>query len=578
MSQYAKPDVNELITDNLDIWTSAIKQKSTQGRGSSSKTELYGIKKLRGLILDLAVRGLLVPQDPNDEPASVLLEKISAEKAQLVKEKKIKKQKPQSPIRDDEKSFLLPEGWLWVRMGNIGETNIGLTYKPANVSDSGVPVLRSSNIQNSNIDLTDLVRVAGIEIKDSAKLEVGDLLICARNGSKALVGKTAQIQTLNEPMAFGAFMAVFRSNLNAYIERFLNSPLFRGKLDGVDTTTINQITQNNLKSTVVPIPPYSEQLRIVAKVDELMALCDQLEQKTEHSINHHQTLIETLLDALVDSLKTRNQDGATAFAEAWQRIFENFDVLFTTEHAVEKLKQTILQLAVMGRLVPQESLEEDANLLLSQIASKKEILIKAGKLKKQKKAKRFESSAIDHPVPEGWVIADFGDITFNRDAERIPLSVNERQGRQGEFDYYGASGVIDSIDGYLFDKPLLLIGEDGANLVNRSTPIAFIAKGKYWVNNHAHVIDGISLNFLEYLALFINSISLLPYITGMAQPKMNQAKMNSIPVLLPPESEQIRILSKVAELLALCDQLLSSIQIARTTQMKIATVLSEVNV
>ncbi|MFN2360386.1 MAG: restriction endonuclease subunit S [Marinobacter sp.] len=127
--------------------------------------------------------------------------------------------------------------------------------------------------------------------------------------------------------------------------------------------------------------------------------------------------------------------------------------------------------------------------------------------------------------------------------------------RSGEFDYYGASGVIDNIDDYLFDVPLLLTGEDGASLINRSTPIAFIARGKYWVNNHAHVIDGISEDFLRFLCLYINAISLEPYITGTAQPKMNQAKMNSIPVPLPPEKEQIRIVQKVDELMALCDQL-----------------------
>ena len=149
----------------------------------------------------------------------------------------------------------------------------------------------------------------------------------------------------------------------------------------------------------------------------------------------------------------------------------------------------------------------------------------------------------------------FGNSGFNRDAERIPLSVDERKNRRGEYDYYGASGVIDSINDYLFDKPLLLIGEDGANLINRSTPIAFIARGKYWVNNHAHVLDGISEDFLQYICLHINAISLEAYITGTAQPKMNQAKMNSIVLALPPLAEQKRIVAKVDELMALCDKL-----------------------
>lgn len=144
---------------------------------------------------------------------------------------------------------------------------------------------------------------------------------------------------------------------------------------------------------------------------------------------------------------------------------------------------------------------------------------------------------------------------MSRDGERIPVSKEERNVRAKTYDYYGASGVIDKIDGYLFDKPLLLIGEDGANLINRSSPIAFMARGKYWVNNHAHVIDGFSESFLRYLEVFINSTDLAPYVTGTAQPKMNQAKMNSIPVAVPPEAEQRRIVAKVDELMALCDRL-----------------------
>ena len=124
----------------------------------------------------------------------------------------------------------------------------------------------------------------------------------------------------------------------------------------------------------------------------------------------------------------------------------------------------------------------------------------------------------------------------------------EREKLEKRYDYYGASGVIDKVDKYLFDKPLLLIGEDGANLLARTKPIAFMARGQYWVNNHAHVLDGLSEVLLEYIALFINSISLAPYVTGTAQPKMNQAKMNSILIPLPPEEEQARILKRAAEL------------------------------
>lgn len=156
---------------------------------------------------------------------------------------------------------------------------------------------------------------------------------------------------------------------------------------------------------------------------------------------------------------------------------------------------------------------------------------------------------INTAIPEGWSFARFGTVVYNRDSERIPLSVSERSRLKKTYDYYGASGVIDKVDKYLFDKDLLLIGEDGANLINRSTPIAFIATGKYWVNNHAHVLDCIDNVFMRYICLYINSISLVEYVTGTAQPKMNQEKMNSIMVLVPPYKEQIRILKKVEEVL-----------------------------
>jgi len=157
-------------------------------------------------------------------------------------------------------------------------------------------------------------------------------------------------------------------------------------------------------------------------------------------------------------------------------------------------------------------------------------------------------------LPEGWAWARLESALFNRDAERVPVLVADREKLDKIYDYYGASGVIDKVDSYLFDKPLLLVGEDGANLLTRSKPIAFMARGKYWVNNHAHVLDGISESYLEYIALYINSINLAPYVTGTAQPKMNQAKMGLIFIPLPPLAEQRRIVERVNELMPLVEE------------------------
>ena len=143
----------------------------------------------------------------------------------------------------------------------------------------------------------------------------------------------------------------------------------------------------------------------------------------------------------------------------------------------------------------------------------------------------------------------FVTATINRDGERIPLSQKTRENLEKKYDYYGASGVIDKVDKYLFNERLLLIGEDGANLITRSKPIAFIANGLYWVNNHAHVLQAPTAVFLDYLCFFINAIPLDKYVTGSAQPKMTQDKMNTILTPLPPLAEQQRIVAQIETLL-----------------------------
>ena len=240
----------------------------------------------------------------------------------------------------------------------------------------------------------------------------------------------------------------------------------------------------------------------------------------------------------------------------------------------KQLKNSILQWAIQGKLVPQDPNDEPASVLLEKIRQEKELLIKEKKIKRDKNASiiyRGEDNSyyekilatgevkcideeIPFEIPKGWEWERFGNIMINKDSERVPLSVAQRQQLKKTYDYYGASGVIDKVDKYLFDKDLLLIGEDGANLINRSTPIAFIAKGKYWVNNHAHVLDVCSGMALSYVALFINAISLVDYVTGTAQPKMNQEKMNSILLAIPPVKEQHRILEKMSMVDAFIDE------------------------
>lgn len=221
-----------------------------------------------------------------------------------------------------------------------------------------------------------------------------------------------------------------------------------------------------------------------------------------------------------------------------------------------ELKNSILQLAIQGKLVEQRAEEGTAEELFARIQQEKQRLIAEKKIKKEKgEYGEIKEDEILFAIPATWKWVRFGSIMINRDSERIPLSVAERNKLEKTFDYYGASGVIDKVDRYLFDKTLLLIGEDGANLLTRSTPIAFLAKGQYWVNNHAHVLDCVEDTLLlEYIMYFINAISLAKYVTGTAQPKMNQEKMNLIPVSLPPLAEQKRIVAKIEELLPYIDR------------------------
>lgn len=159
-------------------------------------------------------------------------------------------------------------------------------------------------------------------------------------------------------------------------------------------------------------------------------------------------------------------------------------------------------------------------------------------------------------MPNGWCITNIGELLINRDGERKPVSSAIRSKQENKiYEYYGAAGVIDKVDGYLFDERLLLIGEDGANLLSRSKNNAFFAEGKYWVNNHAHVLDATDKSLLDYVAIVINAIKLDDYVTGSAQPKLSQDNLNKIPIFLPPLEEQKRVLVEIERWFALIDQI-----------------------
>ena len=191
-SKTSNTNTESLITEHLDIWTTAIEQKSSAGRGSSKKFSLHGIKKLRELILELAVRGKLVPQDPNDEPASVLLERIAAEKAQLVEDKKIKKPKVLPEISEDEKPFELPQGWEWGNLNSLITLMDADGVHPVRLKHHQIrmfgDVLKTTAVQNMEYrEYENMVLSESKEPRPQYEVKVGDILITSA-GPKNRVG------------------------------------------------------------------------------------------------------------------------------------------------------------------------------------------------------------------------------------------------------------------------------------------------------------------------------------------------------------------------------------------------------
>lgn len=527
-----------------------------------------GVQRLREMIYNLAVTGNLTCQIENEGNASTLLEKIKVEKSSRIKAKKFKRtpkfEKLECKIPTNIK---LPPHWVWTNLVSIGEIS------PKNQADddldaSFIPMTGVSQLHSGA--LLDENRKWGNIKKGYTQFKNGDVVIakitpCFENG------KSAVIDNLINGIGSGTTeLHVVRPlpGVNArYIYIFLRSPFFmvEGELSMTGTAGQKRLTSEYFSSRALPLPPEGEQARIVAKVDELMMLCDSLTSQQQKKRELQNQLRKATIQAVYDA------SSQFEFQQQWRRLQNNLIDLFSFSDDIKDLKQLIMSLAIRGLLVKQEEKEtNDVEKVLRGVLLKKDLLIKDGLIKRPKPTYKVQKDEEPFVIPESWKFVRFSEVTICLDGKRIPLSKSERQYRSGAYPYYGASGVIDSIDDYIFDKELLLIGEDGANLVNRSTPIAFIASGKYWVNNHAHVLDTLNAELLNYLALYINAIDLKPYVTGTAQPKMNQSKMNEIVVALPPLHEIKKILRSVNELESICDLLAKRLHQATITSKNLA--------
>ncbi|PLT22446.1 restriction endonuclease subunit S [Psychrobacter sp. MES7-P7E] len=578
-----KPE--QLITEHIDIWTSAILAKSTSGRGSSKKYELYGISKLRELILELAVRGKLVPQDANDESASVLLERIAAEKAQLIKDKKIKKTKADGKVNEDEKPFDLPREWQWTRLNFITEINPRNTNVDDKTKASFVPM---TLITTSYDGVHDSESRPWSEIKKGyTHFANGDIAIakitpCFENSKAAIFrnlenGIGAGTTELHVARPFGE--QVERNFLLLYFK----SPNFltMGRKLMTGSAGHKRVPRSFFESNPIPLPPLAEQKRIVAKVDELMLLCDQLEQQTEASIEAHATLVEVLLATLTDSA------GADELAQNWARIAEHFDSLFTTEQSIEALKQTVLQLAVMGKLVPQNPDEEPASVLLEKIAEEKEQLIKEKVIKKEKPLPAITDDEKPFELPQGW--------TWCRLPEVGELARGKSKHRPRNDPTLFAKGSI----------PLVQTGDvaRAENIIETYTSLYNehgLAQSRLWPRNTlcitiaANIADTALLGFdacfpdsvvgfltfdkamdISYFDYYLRTAKnhLEDFAPSTAQKNINLEILGSLLVPLPPLNELNSIAKKVEGLLSLCDQLKEKIQQSQETQVQLTDAL-----
>lgn len=512
------------------------------------------VGRLRLFVLDLAVRGKLVEQNPSDEPTRELLGRTSGDKAKASKSQSTRDRLAPPVVSPPEQPFEVPNGWTWVRLANVADFSAGRTPSRHDSSlwNTGDYAWASiADMENGKL-LTvtkETVSNRAKEIVFDAEPESPGTIIMS---FKLTIGKIARLAIPafhNEAIISIKPLIV---DLDPYLFKVLPQFARKGNTKGaIKGATLNRESLSNI---LIPLPPLAEQRRIVAKVDELMALCDRLEAARAE----REATRDRLAAVSLARLNTPDSDHETFKAHASFAISTALPAFTTRPDQIKQLRITILNLAIQGRLVPQNPSDEPIETLLLRIGQFRASQL--GKSRDRGTISVLRDGCTPYDAPAGWVWARFGDIIVSRDGERVPVSKEERNTKEKLFDYYGASGVIDKIDGFLFNKPLLLIGEDGANLISRSTPIAFIARGQYWVNNHAHVIDGLSEEFLQYMELFINAIDLKPYVTGTAQPKMNQAKMNTIMVALPPSEEQVRIVTKVNELMQLCDQLEASLE------------------
>jgi type I restriction enzyme S subunit len=526
-----------------------------------------GVKKLRELILQMAVRGTLVPQDSSDEPAVKLLERIRAEKARLVKEKKIRKSDPLPLVTADEAPYGLPKGWEWVRFGTIAQHNSGKTLDKGRNSGHYRDYITTSNLYWGCFKLANvrqmLIREEELENCTATK---GDLLIC--EGGEA--GRAA-VWNYDHDVCFQNHIhraRLFCNIVPYYVYRLFEKLNATGEIaryrKGV---AISNMSSKALASIIVPLPPLAEQQRIVAKVDQLMTLCDDFEAKQQRTRAKLSLLNNSALDRLTSVC------AADDFNAAWHLLRDNFDLLYTTPETIAKLRQSILQLAVQGKLVEQDPNDEPASVLLAKIKAEKERLVKAKKIRKSDPLPTVTDDEAPYGLPKGWEWVRLGDLRevveygTSQKAHDIPRGVPIL--RMNNIN--GGAVILANlkyVDNNIGELPKLYLQENDL-LFNRTNSYELVGKtgifrgesNKYTFASYLIRVRLMVQANPHYVNLVMNSplfraTQIEPEITQQCgQANFNGTKLVNCLIPLPSFPEQHRIVTKVDQLMTLCDSL-----------------------
>jgi len=576
-------DTHLLITENIDVWTTAIKKRSSQGRGSNKKIELTGIKKLRELIFELAVRGKLVSQESCDEPASELLERLTNKKSLIAKSGKFSELKTKEALKLDG-LFEIPSTWKWCHLNDIAAIARGGSPRPIKSfitdSEDGLNWIKIGDSTRGSRYITETEqKIIKEGLVKTRQVYPGDLIL-----SNSMSFGFPYILKISGCIHDGwLLLRTPENDLNKIFlcNLFMSTYAKKAFTNAASGAVVQNLNADKVKLLAIPLPPLAEQHRIVAKVDELMALCDQLEQQTEDSITAHQTLVETLLATL------SNSESPAAFNQNWTRIAEHFDTLFTTEHSIDQLKQTVLQLAVMGKLVPQAPSDEPASELLERLTEKKSLIAKAGKFSELNTKNALK---LDHlfEIPSSWKWCHLDDIAaIARGGSPRPIKSFITDSEDG----LNWIKIGDSTRGsrYITETEQKIIKEGlvktrqvypGDLILSNSMSFGF----PYILKITGCIHDGWlvlrtpedDLNKIFLCNLFMSTYAKNAFsdaASGAVVQNLNADKVKLLAIPLPPLEEQHRIVKKVDELLTLCDQLKSRLSEAQTTQLHLANTL-----